>query len=99
INRELGGEFDLRAFAHRAVYNQTAGRVEIYIESTRQQTVAISKLDMQVQFAAGEQIHTENSYKYDLVDIDKLAEATGFTRAQTWQDRAQQFSSNLLLAV
>jgi len=32
INRELGGEFDLRAFAHRAVYNQTAGRVEIYIE-------------------------------------------------------------------
>ena len=99
INRELGGEFDLRAFAHRAVYNQTAGRVEIYIESTRQQTVVISKLDMQVQFAEGEQIHTENSYKYDLVDIGKLAEATGFTRAQTWQDRAQQFSSNLLLAV
>jgi L-histidine N-alpha-methyltransferase len=99
INRELGGEFDLRAFAHRAFYNETFGRVEIYIESTRAQTVTISKLDMQVEFAAGEQIHTENSYKYDLSDIGELSAATGFTRAQTWQDQAEQFSSNLLLAV
>lgn len=99
INRELGGDFDLRAFAHRAVYNQDVGRVEIYIESNREQTVTIGKLDLQVEFAAGEQIHTENSYKYDLADIRKLAAATGFTLAQTWQDQKQQFSSNLLLAV
>lgn len=99
INRELGGDFDLRAFAHRAVYNQDVGRVEIYIESNREQTVTIGKLDLQVEFAAGEQIHTENSYKYDLADIRKLAAATGFTLAQIWQDQKQQFSSNLLLAV
>jgi L-histidine N-alpha-methyltransferase len=99
INRELGGNFDLRAFKHCACYNEDEGRVEIYIESNRDQTVMISKLDMQVEFAAGEQIHTESSYKYDLSDIGKLAAATGFTRAQTWQDHAQQFSSNLLLAV
>jgi dimethylhistidine N-methyltransferase len=99
INRELGGNFDLRAFKHCAFYNEDAGRVEIYIESNRDQTVTISTLDMQVQFSSGEQIHTENSYKYDLADIGKLAAATGFTRAQTWQDQAQQFSSNLLLAV
>lgn len=99
INRELGGEFDLRAFAHRAVYNEAAGRVEIYIESCCEQTVRISKLNMQVRFGGGEQIHTENSYKYDLSDIGKLAEETGFTRAHTWQDQAQRFSSNLLLAV
>jgi L-histidine N-alpha-methyltransferase len=99
INRELGGNFDLRAFKHCAFYNEDAGRVEIYIESNRDQTVTISTLDMQVQFAANEQIHTENSYKYDLSDIGKLAADTGFTRAHTWQDRAQQFSSNLLLAV
>ena len=66
---------------------------------TVDQTVTISKLDLQVQFAEGEQIHTENSYKYDLSDIGKLAEQTSFTRAQTWQDQKQQFSSNLLLAV
>ena len=99
INRELGGNFDLRAFQHRAFYNEEIGRVEIYIESTREQTVTISQLDVEVQFSAGEQIHTENSYKYDLSDIGKLASETGFTRARTWLDEGQQFSSNLLLAV
>lgn len=99
INRELGGNFDLRAFQHRAFYNEALGRVEIYIESTRDQTVSISELEMEVQFREGEQIHTENSYKYDLNDIAKLASETGFTHARTWLDKGRQFSSNLLLAV
>ncbi len=99
INRELEGDFDLRGFQHRAFYNEEAGRVEIYIESTRRQTVVIGQLDMTVEFAEGEQIHTENSYKYHLDDIAKLAEQTGFTRAHTWLDSKEQFSSNLLLAV
>jgi L-histidine N-alpha-methyltransferase len=99
INRELGGDFDLRSFQHHAFYNEAVGRVEIYIESLRQQTVTISQLDMEVQFGAGEQIHTENSYKYALSDITGLASETGFSRAHTWVDREQQFSSNLLLAV
>jgi dimethylhistidine N-methyltransferase len=99
INRELGGNFDLRAFQHRAFYNEVLGRVEIYIESTRAQTVAISQLEMEVQFQAGEQIHTENSHKYDPSDIASLASATGFVHARTWLDGEARFSSNLLLAV
>lgn len=99
INRELGGNFDLRAFKHLAFYNEEAGRVEIYIESTRDQTVSISQLDVEVQFAEGEQIHTENSYKYDLNDITKLASETGFIRNHTWLDQQERFSSNLLMAV
>lgn len=99
INRELGGNFDLRGFRHHAFYNETVGRVEIYIESLRDQTVAISELGIQVQFREGEQIHTENSYKYDSTDISRLANETGFTCAQTWLDQKRQFSSNLLLAV
>jgi dimethylhistidine N-methyltransferase len=99
INRELGGDFDLRAFHHRAFYNEEAGRVEIYIESAREQTVNISALEMKVKFGEGEQIHTENSYKYDLSDIASLASGTGFTRARTWLDSQERFSSNLLLAV
>lgn len=99
INRELGGNFDLRAFQHRASYNEDAGRLEIYIESTREQTVAISQLEMEVHFGEGEQIHTENSYKYDLSDITNLASETGFSRARTWLDSEQRFSSNLLLAI
>ena len=99
INRELGGNFDLTAFQHRAFYNEPAGRVEIYIESKRAQTVSIGQLEMEVEFAEGEQIHTENSYKYDLPEIEKLAAETGFTRARTWLDSEERFSSNLLLAV
>ena len=99
INRELGGTFDLRAFQHRAFYNEVAGRVEIYIESTREQSVAISQLEMEVQFHEGEQIHTENSYKYDLNDIARLAAATGFIHGRTWLDSQERFSSNLLFAV
>lgn len=99
INRELGGDFDLRAFRHLAFYNAEVGRVEIYIESTRAQTVNIRAPEMQVSFVEGEQIHTENSYKYDLSDIANLASGTGFTRAHTWLDSQERFSSNLLLAV
>lgn len=99
INRELGADFDLRSFRHLAYYNEEIGRVEIYIESTRDQTVTISQLEMEVQFAQGEQVHTENSYKYDLTDIEKLAANTRFTRAHTWLDSQDRFSSNLLLAV
>ena len=99
INRELGGEFDLRNFRHLAFYNEEAGRIEIYIESLRDQAVAIKQLEMEVQFAAGEQIHTENSYKYDRSDIEGLAAQTGFKLARTWLDSEKRFSSNLLMAV
>ena len=98
INRELGGDFDLRAFRHLAFYNQSRGRIEIYIESLRAQKVRIDKLDLEVEFSAGEQIHTENSYKYDLSDIAALAHTTGFTCTRTWLDSQERFSSNLLLA-
>jgi len=99
INRELGGNFDLRAFQHHAFYNEVLGRVEIYIESLRDQTVAITQLEMEVQFHQGEQIHTENSYKYDHNDIARLASETGFLHGRTWLDSQERFSSNLLLAV
>ena len=99
INRELGGTFDLHSFQHHAFYNADIGRVEIYIESLRDQTVRIAQLDTEVHFGKGEQIHTENSYKYDLSDLANLAGETGFTRARTWLDSQERFSSNLLLAV
>ena len=99
INRELGGTFDLRAFRHRAFYNEEIGRIEIYIESLVEQTVSIKKLDLEVHFSAGELIHTENSYKYDIAGIARLARATGFECSRTWFDSQERFSSNLLLAV
>lgn len=99
INRELGGTFDLRGFKHRAFYNAEIGRIEIYIESLVDQTVRIANLDLEVNFAAGELIHTENSYKYDRAGIAWLANQTGFEHSHTWVDSTERFSSNLLLAV
>jgi L-histidine N-alpha-methyltransferase len=98
INRELAGTFDLRSFQHRAFYNEEIGRIEIYIESLVNQRVRIEKLDLEVEFAAGELIHTENSYKYDKAGITKLAAQTGFELSRTWLDSQERFSSNLLLA-
>lgn len=98
INREFEADFQLRAFRHEVVYNEELGRVEVYIVSVRRQTVVIPRLEMEIQFAQGERIHTENSYKYDLAGLSKLAGATGYTRARTWLDGREQFSSNLFIA-
>jgi L-histidine N-alpha-methyltransferase len=99
INRELESDFDLRAFKHHVTYNEEIGRVEVYIESRREQDVHIRKLEMNVHFNEGERIHTENSYKYDLDGLSRLASETGFQLARTWLDAREQFSSNLLIAV
>ncbi len=59
----------------------------------------IEKLDLEVEFAAGELIHTENSYKYDTRRHSRnCAESTGFELSRTWLDSQERFSSNLLLA-
>jgi L-histidine N-alpha-methyltransferase len=98
INRELGGNFDLRSFKHHAFYNEDKGRIEIYIQSLKDQRVRIDKLEIEVDFAEGELIHTEHSHKYDEAAIDRLANATGFVRTKTWVDSQGRFSSNLLMA-
>lgn len=97
INREFEADFDLRAFRHYVEYNEERGRVEIYIESLRDQSVTLRKLDINIRFLKGERIHTENSYKYDLDDLSALATETGFERTRTWLDEREQFSSNLFM--
>jgi dimethylhistidine N-methyltransferase len=99
INRELDADFDIRNFGHVAVYNEERGRVEAFVESLRVQLVCIRRLGMNIELAEGERIHTENSHKYDLAQLSQLATDAGFTRARTWHDAAEQFSSNLFVAV
>jgi L-histidine N-alpha-methyltransferase len=96
INRELGGHFDLAAFRHRAVYNDELGRIEMYLDSLREQRVAIDQLTLEVAFAAGEAIHTENSYKYSRAEIEAVAAAAGLELRRHWVDAGGRFSVNLL---
>lgn len=99
VNRELGGSFDLAAFRHEARWDEGAGRVEMWLVSERPQRVRIELLDLDVDLAAGEAIHTENSYKYSPAEIEALASAAGFEIAGQWFDRARRFSDSLLAPV
>jgi L-histidine N-alpha-methyltransferase len=98
INRELGGHFDLEKFRHRAVYNDEIGRIEMYLDSLCGQEVAIDQLKLKISFAAGEAIHTENSYKYSLPEIDALAAGAGMRVEHRWLDSEKRFSENLFVA-
>ena len=95
-NRELDANFDVRAFAHRAVYREDEGRVEIAIESLRRQRVSIEALGLEIDLARGERIHAEDSFKYSLAEIDALAAASGTRVSDCWLDPAARFSLNLL---
>jgi L-histidine Nalpha-methyltransferase len=95
INRQLGGEFNLGDFRHRAVYNEEIGRMEMYLVSRRSQSVRIRELGLTVEFAEGEAIHTENSYKYDLGQLRELAVETGYRPEAAWLDSREQFTCQL----
>lgn len=96
INRELGGNFNLDMFAHRAFYNAAEGRVEMHLVSLQAQRVQIEAAGIEVGFEAGETIHTENSYKFTLEQIDALAEASGFAVEARRFDSGRRFSLNRL---
>jgi dimethylhistidine N-methyltransferase len=96
INRELGADFDLEAFRHKAVYDDEVGRIQMYLVSTRNQSVNIGQLGLVLSFEANEAIHTENSYKYSLEEIEALASAAGFEVEQQWLDSERRFSVNFL---
>jgi L-histidine Nalpha-methyltransferase len=95
INRELEANFDLWAFGLRSSYNEAAGRVEVYLESLRRQTVEVRALSLIVEFDESERIHVENAYKFDLENLRKLGNNAGFELERTWLDKAKRFSSNL----
>jgi L-histidine N-alpha-methyltransferase len=94
VNRELGGDFDLAAFDHRAFWNAALGRVEMHLVSRHDQVVHLA--GRPIPFAKGESIHTENSHKYELAGFAELAAAAGFGVERVWTDDAGLFSVQLL---
>jgi dimethylhistidine N-methyltransferase len=94
INRELQADFELGGWRHRAFYNAALGRVEMHLVSTLAQRVRIAGEPF--DFAAGETIHTENSYKYAIPDFQALARRAGFAPEAVWTDPADLFSVHLL---
>lgn len=92
INRELGADFNPLAFTHRAFWNSTHSRIEMHLESRRSQRVHIAGLDMTVHFAAGETIHTENSFKYQPGQAQEMLVQAGFLPTAAWTDERNWFA-------
>jgi L-histidine N-alpha-methyltransferase len=98
MNRELGATFDIGAFRHLAFYDEELGRIEMHLVSTRAQRVHIAALELDVDFADGETIHTESSYKHDDATLAGLATNSGFTIARKWTDARRWFADVLMIA-
>jgi len=96
MNRELGADFDLAAWQHRAFYDEAKGRIEMHLVSIPAQTVHVAGETF--AFAAGESIHTENSYKYGIEEFQGLAARAGFRSDAVWTDARGLFAVHLLRA-
>jgi len=94
INRELEADFDLSRFEHNAFYNEPQGRVEMHLVSNTPHEVQVG--GQTFEFAEGESIHTENSYKYTVTQFQNLANKAGFQPEQVWMDSADLFSVHCL---
>jgi L-histidine Nalpha-methyltransferase len=98
INRELGADFDLDTFEHRAVWNARESRIEMHLESMRSQRVNVRAIGRTFCFREGETIHTENSYKFTVPMLESIAENGGLTIERTWSDPRGWFTVHLLRA-
>ncbi len=94
INRELDAAIDPESFAHRALFNAEASRIEMHLVSRRAQTIGVAGRSF--AFEAGESIHTENSYKYTLAGFRALAARAGWGSVEAWTDGAGLFSVHVL---
>lgn len=89
-NRECRAEFDLDRYCYRSIYNETLGRIEMYIESRCEQTVSIA--GRRIHLRAGERMRTEVSYKYTPERFSGLARRAGLGRSDMWTDAASYFA-------
>jgi len=98
INRELGGNFDLQAFGHKAVWNRDESRVEMHLVSRRRQRIRVRAAEIEIQMDKGDTIWTESSYKYELDELATLLERTGFRPIERWISAEAQFALTLARA-
>jgi dimethylhistidine N-methyltransferase len=95
LNREMDADFNLDAFRHLALWNKRCSRMEMHLESLCAQQVFLPMIDMDVSFASGERIHTENSYKYTMAMVESILRESRFRLEHTWSDRQKWFGVHL----
>jgi L-histidine N-alpha-methyltransferase len=95
MNRELGADFDVDAFEHVAFFDTVNEWIEMRLRSTVAQTVTVPVLDLTVDFAAGEELHTEISAKFRREGVEAELAAAGLKLAHWWTDRHGDFALSL----
>ena len=91
INDNLGADFVLSRFAHRAFYDRNRHRIEMHLDSLESQSVFIPGVG-EISFAAGESIRTELSYKYDRETVVNLLTGAGLEVVQWMEDDDRMFA-------
>jgi uncharacterized SAM-dependent methyltransferase len=97
INRELGGDFQLKRFRHKAFYDEAQGRIEMHLESLYRQYVHVA--GRRFDFQPGETIHTEISCKYTVEEFRRLAARARFHAEAVWTDPANLFAVHAMMAL
>jgi dimethylhistidine N-methyltransferase len=97
LNRDLDADFDLEGFAHRARWNAACSRIEMHLESLKEQTVTLA--GQEIDFQRGETIHTENSRKFSSASIATLLSGSAFQTARTLNDPAGLYAVTLATAI
>jgi L-histidine Nalpha-methyltransferase len=103
LNRDLGSDFDIENFRHKVLWNAAESRIEMHLESLVAQTVlvpaSVAGAALTIDFAAGETIHTENSYKFTTAAVETLLASASFKVTRTWQDPQHLFAVTLATAL
>jgi L-histidine N-alpha-methyltransferase len=103
LNRDLGADFDTENFRHKVLWNPTASRIEMHLESLAAQRVHIpansSGPALTINFDSGETIHTENSYKFTPAAVEALLASASFKLTRSWQDPQHLFAVTLATAL
>ena len=97
INRELGGDFDLRAFSFFARYDEIDGVVRSFLRANKAVTAHIPGAGIEVAFEKGETIHMESSYKFTRDDMLALVQPFGFAEQRTFTDSAGRYALSLFI--
>ncbi|MET9226580.1 L-histidine N(alpha)-methyltransferase [Lentzea sp. NPDC003310] len=99
LNREVGGDFDVEAFEHVALWNAEQEWIEMRLRATRAMTVTIADLGLTVEFAEGEELRTEVSAKFREDGVRRELDDAGFSLHRWWTDEAGRFALSLARAV
>ncbi len=89
LNALLGADFHVRQWQHVALFNEAESRIEMHLQAREE--LQVTWPGGARRFAAGERVHTENSYKWTPAQFTQLLQDAGYTQVRCWRDPQEAF--------